>query len=254
MIFDKYLKNDFVLIYQMGKVGSTSIEEGFAHSANIHTLYSNYPCQYNHKAKVIGIKKWVRQRASQIIKRWVLRCKIDLKIVTLVRNPVERNVSMFFQDLPFWYCQSYASTTKKFGKDEGGEVVAKIFIDEFNHEYPVEWFDKEIRRFTGIDVIQERLKSNTIGPSMHKKGRFSVLVMDLTKMDIDQVEKELQNFTGMAVNIRKTNDGVKKWYGCIYQNNKEILRNAAKGELEKTPKLIEFNRAFWGAGDDGAPV
>ncbi len=63
----------------------------------------------------------------------------------MVREPIDRNVSAFFEVLEF-----YTALEKK-PKIESEELF-EIFMKKLPHEYPINWFDMEIKKYIGIDI------------------------------------------------------------------------------------------------------
>jgi hypothetical protein len=68
----------------------------------------------------------------------------EFKLISLVRNPIDRNISYFF--LP--------GTIAKYGGNHqmSVEQLQEIFINEFDHDFALNWFDDEIKQYFGIDV------------------------------------------------------------------------------------------------------
>ena len=94
-----------IFIYQMGKVGSTSLEESIENSVHMHTLYSNSEC-WVREAQLWGLLsplQKIKRYVGSKLDRMIIRSNNEVKIITLVRDPVARDVSMFFQRLPYWY-------------------------------------------------------------------------------------------------------------------------------------------------------
>lgn len=165
-----------LVIYQMGKVGSTSI---------LYALYASnldMPIYQVHVLSAHGIMKMEQKywgktpkafrksllpETKHLFASHFLHAQLnkDLasnkwKIVTLVRDPIARNVSEFFYSvdttkydphLPNFYKQYHSkaiSTT---------ELIQR-FLERFHenseeYQLPLKWFDTEFKAVLGIDVF-----------------------------------------------------------------------------------------------------
>lgn len=70
-----------------------------------------------------------------------------LKIISLVREPIGKNVSSFFQNLDVNTGLSNAKNKLSVAELRG------IFIKDYCHDVPLQWFDKNILINFGIDVF-----------------------------------------------------------------------------------------------------
>src|SRR5690606_30212107 len=91
-----------ILIYQMGKVGSTALEHSITNSRHFHTSYGRRCCDF-FSANMFP-SNWAKMKHyfANEIRLFLYKRRKKVKIITLVRNPYERNVSHFFQDIHFW--------------------------------------------------------------------------------------------------------------------------------------------------------
>ena len=164
----QYSAEDTVFIYQMGKVGSTSLEKSLPNAAHIHAFYSkNHTCP----VRLFGLKKFslmhVFYNAEQELLWWYIRRVFKqrkkegkrTKIITLVRDPFSRNQSMFFHDLDAYLYSAHTNcantrTDPIPTRCQTRSLLSDVFTQEFNHEYAVNWFDKEFYPMTGINIFQ----------------------------------------------------------------------------------------------------
>lgn len=228
-----------MLVYQMGKVGSTALAEVIPGSQHFHTLYGNQPCPYFQRYTSSVLRRTVSYCVAQPLKRIVLKQRKHLKIISIVREPTSRNMSMFFQDLPFWitgYVEKYDRETRRTDLD----WLWNVYVNIFNHEYVAQWFDKEIKRFTGIDVLAEGFdKAN--GYSKYKKSNIELLVFRLE--DIDKVMPVLEDFSQTSLEITGVNKGENKWYSGAY---KEFTRKYRQEAIKLEGDMYSRFRAVFG--------
>lgn len=168
-----------LVIYQMGKVGSTTIVN------SLQTLDPKYIFQFHvHVLTPEGLRDVEREyygEASRLFQRSLLPetkhifvghylrslmdkgiCEKRWKIVTLVRDPIARNVSYFFHSselnkingfLPAGFHQKYRDNL--IDKNWISRQFLKSFpkgSDEYN--FPLTWFDTEFNPALGIDVFK----------------------------------------------------------------------------------------------------
>lgn len=63
-------------------------------------------------------------------------------VVTLVRDPIARNISWFFEKFGLEVLQNNLRN----------EQIYLLFMENINHKYPLTWFDKVFRLATQLDV------------------------------------------------------------------------------------------------------
>ena len=168
-----------ILVYQMGKVGSSSIRNSLLRSRAKQThlvLMSHefYPVRRRRidtlkidsedrnavEREITHAKQsyrglTARQRAgllireklySEMIYKNVIATRQPVKIITLVREPVANNISMFFEVFG-----EYADDGRSVLDYESGELV-QIFLNRYIHSRPLTWLDAEFKTTLGIDV------------------------------------------------------------------------------------------------------
>ena len=204
---------DFVLIYQMGKVGSTALERNLPNAMHFHTLYNNPHCPFRARLKWGWLGTNIILPIAYLLKRLSIRRNRRVRIITLVRHPIARARSVFFQELPYWLVL-YANKRGLDERQEGDSVLRSAFTEVFNIEYYDRWFDHELKRFTGIDVFAQEFDAES-GCVVLKKGRYEVLVVQYEKLAIAQ--PHIESFVGKQLDMTRENVSTNKWYGPIMQ-------------------------------------
>lgn len=229
-----------VLVYQMGKVGSSSIEASLPNAAHLHTLYANPPCD-----EVLRVERpTVVMKLFGVLYDWLRRVAVyrrgEVKIITVIRSPVERNVSMFFQDFPFWYLK-YRRVCPTVSRFSDEAMINDMYEKVFPHDYVDTWFDKEIRRLTGIDVYEKPFDLEK-GVVFFEKGKYRLLLLEMTK--IESCWPVVEEFVGQKLTLTSVNKGDHKWYAPIYRKHKDVLlENAVVSSRVKAGK---FYQHFYG--------
>ncbi|MFD2656634.1 putative capsular polysaccharide synthesis family protein [Gracilibacillus thailandensis] len=161
-----------VIIYQMGKVGSTSIS--FSLGKKVPHIHSFGPDITNYFFKR-PVKK--RNYINYLIKKVILfffKLKKEPKIITLVRDPLSRNVSAFFHYL------------EETNKHEYENLIIDEYMSLFNkrmpHDTPLIWFQNELEKYFNIDVYGYEFDKEK-GWNIIQKGKVKVLILQMEKLN-----------------------------------------------------------------------
>jgi len=205
-----------VIVYQMGKVASSSIASSLkmrgdmdvfhTHSLNADRIRAlnefkvskGWSGMVNDSNKTSALYKTIKNENKKI------------SVITMVREPIGRNISAFFQNLHIIFrngeigglCQSQ---------------LAESFISRYPHRIPIEWFDKELKECLGVDVYKVSFPKKK-GAIIINDGRYDVLIM---RHDIPDFVK--QDYIGRLlhitdVKITPKNIGKEKSYALIYKD------------------------------------
>lgn len=233
-VWKKFKNEKNIIIYQMGKVGSSSLENSIKGSIHTHMFFGNSPCHVHLRQRRSGIKKY-SGKIGDAIKVTALKRRKIIKIITPIRDPADRNISMFFQDLAHWI---YFHTGKgnHDSRFEGDDYLKTVFKESFDHEYALNWFDIEFRRLTGIDIYSYPYDKEK-GIATINKGKFSVLVLDSNKIE-DNIPL-IEEFAQQKITLKNTNTAERKWYGDIYKKFKSEFDIEHYREKLKTHKFYK---------------
>ena len=145
-----------VLVYQMGKVASKTIYATLQRLPDIqpfhiHTL--NPVNMDRRKTRNNGLNARQPEHINfqlwrSIYQRLILEYENQIKIITLIREPVGRNISAFFQGLDM---RTRIMAAHK--RIPMSQLIDK-FQNHFPHVRPLVWFDKELLEVTGINVYE----------------------------------------------------------------------------------------------------
>ncbi|WDE03939.1 hypothetical protein SG34_021590 [Thalassomonas viridans] len=223
-LIDRYKAEDAIFIYQMGKVGSTSLEHSLVNGVHVHAFYSkNHTCP----VRLQGLAKFgirhILYRARQEFVNYLLRRTFKqrkrTKIITLVREPVARNVSMFFHDLDAYLFSAYTNCVNSRSKPlatrtQDADLLLEVFNQEFNHSYPLNWFEREFLPMTGIDIY--KYPFNTDQGFVHIiQGNIELLCIRTDKLAL--CGDMLEQFCAQPVELLSRNVAERKWYAEVYQ-------------------------------------
>jgi hypothetical protein len=148
-----------------------------------------------------------------VLKNWLGK---PMKIISMVRNPIEVNIGGFFQDIESYY------------PNLGREQIRQLRIEEliqkflsFSPNYPLTWFEREFNKTLQIDVYSEPF--SMLGWKTYFHQSYHILIMQAELMD-HQKEEVIRGFTGM-INFQLENYNIssQKWYSHLFKNFQEKL-------------------------------
>jgi hypothetical protein len=201
----------------MGKVASKSIMASLRQQRSVRAFHVHLLSPENMERRRSAFQQVMAERDVSFLftpglamYRNLIQSGRKLNIITLIREPISRNISAFFQNLDFWHLRYryHDSITLP-------ELIQE-FLRHFPHEEPLTWFDDEFRAATGINVY-DRVFPKEKGYQMFEEGRVRVLVM---RHDLDDRVKgvlvgELVGIENFAVT--RDNSSENKAYADVYR-------------------------------------
>ena len=177
-LFKTYLgiiKAPPILVYQLGKVGSASI---------YHSLDITYPglVRHAHEFNEADPNRKNRQFYTKLFKEK----ESPIKVIALVRNPIDRDLSRFFQDL-----KQIVGAYKYHTLDISFNELQDKLLQTANQDYVVSWFDNNIKQNFGIDVFSEGFSDS--GHQTYNNKNIDLLVMRAEISDNDK-ENAIKDF------------------------------------------------------------
>ncbi|MEM0986152.1 MAG: putative capsular polysaccharide synthesis family protein [Pseudomonadota bacterium] len=225
------------IVYTMGKVGSSAISAAIRQSGrvvhDIHTL--------NDDALLAGMRKALDKGqfpnphicVSMAWKSREISVPQRCVYISLVRDPIARNISAYFQNLGTFI------DTLEAGTDSEAEDLFVDFMDRYPHFFPVKWYEREYAQHLGIDVFQGRFRHQA-GYQLSHHERIVIFKTDTP----DEVKSSvLTRVLGFTVDVRPTHASADKDYADDY----DAVRSLARFE----PALLDrvygsaFVKHFW---------
>lgn len=231
MEFCKY--RNPILIYQPAKVGSTSIKVSLdkynIENVHIHNIMKNKGHNVDFKPSIVELLN----EQSKILRKSLLGK--NLKIITLVREPVARSLSHFIQE----FNENYIVINV----DEGLPLAANKFVlEQLKTNYEFEWFNNELKQFTGIDIYEFPFDKER-GYLLIKKDNIEILVMKVEKLN-DNLDV-IGEFVGVQdFELINKNIGSEKYYRYVYQKLKRDF-NISQEILYKHYENNKYFRHFY---------
>jgi hypothetical protein len=213
-----------VLVYTAPKVASTAVTDALQAVEgqavfHVHMISA---------ASIRSLREAMRRRGLSRMRRDVLGLedignalasgliepRRPARVVSLVRDPVARNISFYFETLDVLW-----QTARAHERVHLERLLAE-FHERFRHERGIDWFDNEFKPVLGIDVYEHPFPHD-LGYLRIDSGPYEVLIM---RHDLDDRVKErcLAELVGVrAVSLTPRNVSAQKPYADVYR---EFLR------------------------------
>jgi hypothetical protein len=244
-----------ICIHQVGKVGSTSVLKTlsrFLPGEKIHQTHS-----LSERVMLDSILRWLdRSRRSPGFRPSPnLLSSIEISgylqhglaqrdwyLLSLVRDPIGRNVSAFFQNLHLIWVHHLPGDLREICsrllRKEAGSMpsedeireVAKSLVELFHKQYFPRfldrWFDDEMRGVFGLDVFSERFQRDR-GYQLYRSDRVRLLLLRIEDI-ADALEPGLRAWlsgspwehpsgSGCDLELKRANVAENKRYALLYR-------------------------------------
>lgn len=223
-----------LIVFSMGKVGSSTIKTSLKAAGldmyiyHVHVLtqdamekvektYKQFFSKMQIYPHHLWESQWLRKKivkGSQEDKKW--------KVVALVRDPVARNISAFFENLEVELLDSdYRYKIKSTYNFEitleikDIEKLVELFIEKFDHDTPLIWFDSQLKPIFGIDVFSSGFPTSK-GYKIYEGELADLLVLRLENLNecARDAFQEFLNIRGLT--LIRANVASEKPYYPIY--------------------------------------
>lgn len=211
----RYRSHSPILVYQMGKVGSTAIlkalvDQGFRVPVeHVHLLADLDAIEDGVQRSYADPSSTLEQldHARQVREAVDRQPNVSWNVITMVRDPVARNVSAFFESLHEHLPRpdSAALSMKSLGE---------AFLTRFDHSAPLEWFQRQLAPVFDVDVFGSTFP-HSAGFQILAGPRSRTLVIRYENLN-DCVGEALKDFLGVSVKrLPAANSSASKWYGAL---------------------------------------
>lgn len=239
---DKTLKNnlEFVLIYQMGKVGSSTLLKSLRKINIPQPIYKvhflNPQTNQEIRAKSAYTKKTrnelliprhliIDKCFCQKIHRILARSQ-QLKLITSVRDPISRSISSFFQNITkILPCFQRRLESRKVSVQELINLYWEHPEAKERRYRHIHWFDRELSSVLGIDVFSiDFPKAQGYFLKKDFVENIDLLILKLEKFS-QCLTTSLKDFLDLStLNIASENISNLKKYHELYREFKNEIR------------------------------
>ncbi|MFO7587748.1 MAG: putative capsular polysaccharide synthesis family protein [Gemmatimonadota bacterium] len=214
----------------MGRVGSKSLETALSEHVRGATLYHLHFLNdrtieriggaLRKQYEVTGLAEMPEQFVAALHLRALLRehrrrQEIPWKIISLVRDPLARHVSAFFQYFP----TNFPELGRGHLHDPANlETLRDMLVHGFrdDRDYIASWFDNEVREPFDIDVFAEPFPHER-GFQISRGGLAELLVLRLEDLERTASPAVREFLDIPSLEIPRVNVGARKAYGDVYR-------------------------------------
>lgn len=226
---------NLVLVYSIGKVGSASVYKSIKHQEE----FVDYPVFHLHSlspAQILEQKKYYKSSKRKSVPFHLIQASIlsgllpeyqgEIYIITLIREPIQREVSSIFQD-------SFNFTNSQQVGKSGILKVVQEKLDALVQNLPENsWFERELKTVFGFDVFTADFDPK-IGFTIIQNEKTKLAFIRLENLD-DHYPQICQELFEMSIDFEllKTNVSDNKFYKKDYEEIKCQIA-LPEEELEK---------------------
>jgi hypothetical protein len=239
---------DPVLVHTLGKVGSTSVAaslesrlrdrevchvhwldpRNIRRDEGLHRARARRHRGRPEMQRLLPKYAWLGARLSSAISK--AGDSVTWDVVTLVRDPIPRNVSSFFQNLETLFDVWPAKELVKRSVDDVASGLVELFLRSYVEDSPttsgdadpLTWFDEEFAPVWHVDVFREPFPAE---PGFVEIEAPNARVLLLRLEDLDRVAgAAFARFLGLEdFAISRSNVAADKEYAALYARFKERL-------------------------------
>jgi len=209
----RYNQKIDAVVYTMGKVGSSSVSTSLK-AAGLACLDIHFWAKerllasLEHSIDDPYVDLIPKHVIESVLARNALTRQKRIKLISLVRNPIMRNISAVFQNMPLETVGDFDRMMER--------------LREYAVRTPDNWFEKDFTPTTGIDILSMDL-DRTADHYRFESDAFDVLFMKLETPDARKSEL-ISDFINAKIKLSRTNEANKKWYYDVYRR---IIENPA---------------------------
>ena len=188
----RYGKNIY-LVYTMGKVGTTTISQFFKKEhPELISFHLHYLSDFWLKEKLPSLHPIYHVQikdAQEALDTMAKFPNLRLKIFTMVREPIDREISIIFQN---WQGLFNVNSINELSEEE---VVH--YLNEHTDENALSWFDTEFKAFLDFDIYALPFDKEK-GYTIYHREHADILCMTTEKLN-SCLQRAMKEFTGMNI-------------------------------------------------------
>tara|TARA_Y100001970_G_scaffold288237_1_gene414985 strand:+ start:565 stop:1431 length:867 start_codon:yes stop_codon:yes gene_type:complete len=236
-----FSKKPPIIILTPGKVGSSSVYYTLKNKMNSNSFFHIHFLSKDgiNNSKIKHLNSDRKSIPLHLINSDLLAKKLknyngDLKIITIIREPISRSISSFFQNIDF-YKNSIENHDLKIDELKAMEIIKKNIYTSINDIE--DWFAQEIKYNFNINIKSEKsfLKK---GFRCYQNNNTQLLLMRMEDLD-SFFEIATQDFFKLksGIKLKKYNIGNSKYYSKQYKN----IKSQIKLEKKDIVKIVSSN-------------
>lgn len=202
-----------MVVHQMGKVGSTAVFKALRNVEGVRVLFTHL-LQRDVLARYVGRKRGEgvalpdHVREARELWRLIRTTDRPIDVVTSVRDPIARNVSAMFQNLPLELAGE--PTTEKV------RALIRRFLHSYPHSLPTWWIQQHVEEALGVPVFDGSFDRER-KEQFVEHGRFRVLALRAEDCQADRARSICERLGIDGLRLQRANVGTEKAYGAMYR-------------------------------------
>lgn len=254
---ERHFQGRPIIVYQMGKVGSTTVRQSLAASnidRKVYQVHTLHP-ELNHSIEQQRKNYLPEEREAALRRVWrnqylyqrlvSERVSEPWKIITLVRDPIARNIGTFFQhvdildeDESAWHVRALSYEFELTVPKDNIAGLVEMFFERCRHDQALEFFDREFLGLWGIDVFAKSFPKER-GYQIYSNDQMQVLLMRLEDLNRCGAAALAQFLDQPDVPIVSKNVGSDKPYAALYS----LFKNTAVLPAKYIDKMYDSKLA-----------
>lgn len=222
-----------IVVYTMGKVASTSVSRALK--------ASNMPCYDIHS---IAQKRYLTSLRSHMDNPDLVRIPKHLieslhamnairegrkvKLISLIREPVGRNIAAVFENLP-----------KRLAEEEGAVLKR---LQTYHVEVPDVWFREDFIPTLGLKIFAMK-HDKTADHFKFQNGNLEALLLKVHVSD-ERKSELVSAYLGKEIEITRENTAQDKWYSALHAKLANDRRVLSQDFLQRCMSL-RYYKAFY---------
>lgn len=215
-----HARREPIVVYQMAKVGSRTVYR------SLRSLDLPRPVLHAHVLNDLdALEERIRQlypdpvgtlaeiENGRKLRRRILRSRgRTWHVITLVRDPVSRDVSAFFHNLT----EVIPDVYERYARDEIALAdIGDAFLHQYDHDAPLSWFQSQLEPVFGIDVFAVPFDT-TAGYATYETPTARLLLIRLEDLETHG-KTAISEFLGLdGFELVSTNRARNKPYSDLY--------------------------------------
>ena len=226
------------LLFQMGKVGSTALWRALETRPDVapfraHILSPTGRAEWRVWGNDTLMTPNRRYRGANTLFEHLIEPRIPLKVITMVRDPIERDISDFFENV-------VGNETKPV------DGLLERFVSTFDPDRARLWYREEFEAVLGVDLLGHPFDPE-LGWQVIPQSPFEVLVLRTTLPD-DEKARQVADFLALdGLDVSRANRTNDKPINALYEEFKGTLRLSA--EVLDALTANAFTQHFFSSGE-----
>lgn len=210
-----------IVVYQMGKVGSSSVFYGLtALKLDVPVYHLHILNDFDEMEDIMrhvdpdrDVGPRMLNKGRQVRAEMAEQPRQMWDFISLVRQPIPRQLSAFFESATFIF-PNFEERLKS--QDLTVPELVDFFLNEYLDEWPLWWFEKQMQAPFGIDVYATPF-DRARGYQFYRHGNVRMLLMRLE--DLNRVAAPAMSDFLKIPNFQlvHTNVGETKYYSELYR-------------------------------------